>query len=206
MPADWQIRHWPRCAFHVFLSHCAEDRESLVLPVYRGLQELGITAWIDRHDYPQGRDPFEVLREELLRCRHVVYFLTLAALRQGRGWTAVELGYGAVVQQSLRFNTLDVAHFKLPLFLCNHENDRLPRTIWRTLFDKGRFQGVKRSSRKSQIRWCLQQISEFLRAEQLWGQQIGERIQQDPELQAFAGDRNLFRRIIAADPPPIPLD
>ncbi|HUG90408.1 MAG TPA: toll/interleukin-1 receptor domain-containing protein, partial [Planctomycetaceae bacterium] len=75
MPAGWSITQWPVCEYHVFLSHCAEDRKRLVLPVYRRLQQSGITPWIDQHDYPSGRDPFESLRENLLRCRHIVYFI-----------------------------------------------------------------------------------------------------------------------------------
>jgi hypothetical protein len=38
MPARWCIEYWPECIAQVFLSHCAEDRHELVLPVYAELE------------------------------------------------------------------------------------------------------------------------------------------------------------------------
>src|SRR5690554_4175430 len=84
MPAQWRIEYWPKCIAEVFLSHCAEDRSGLVLPVYEELKRRGVIPWIDRHHYPASREAFEALREGLLKCRHVVYFITPAMLRQGR--------------------------------------------------------------------------------------------------------------------------
>jgi hypothetical protein len=101
MPADWAISHWPSCQFHAFLSHCAEDREGLVIPVQQRLEARQVVTWLDQHHYPAGRDPFEILREEILRCRHVVFFVTESLLRQARGWSAVERSYAEVVQRAL---------------------------------------------------------------------------------------------------------
>ena len=52
----WQITSYPRCEYHVFLSHCAVDRSTLVYPVYEDLMRRGIIPWLDREDYYYGRD------------------------------------------------------------------------------------------------------------------------------------------------------
>lgn len=90
MPAQWRIEHWPSCVAHTFLSHCAEDRDHLVVPVYEELLRRRIVPWIDRKHYPLGRDAMEALQDELLKCRHVIYFVTPAMLNQGRGWAGTE--------------------------------------------------------------------------------------------------------------------
>jgi hypothetical protein len=51
---DWRIQHLPRCTHHVFLSHCAEDRDRLVQPVYVALEEGKYSPWFDRHHYYAG--------------------------------------------------------------------------------------------------------------------------------------------------------
>ena len=87
----WQIASYPFCEFHVFLSHCAEDRDWLILPVYDALAQRGIIPWLDREDYYYGRDSRSALRDGLLRSRHVVFFITQAMLDNSRGWCAWNL-------------------------------------------------------------------------------------------------------------------
>jgi|GEM_PF-3157154 len=204
MPSDWKIEHWPRCGFHVFLSHCAEDREALILPVREELEKKGILTWVDRHNYPLGRDPYELLQDEILRCRHVVYFITRASLRQGRGWSAVEKAYAAVIQRELHFRG-DVVHFELPLFFVTRDDETFRRSIWRTIQDRGLFFGGSARARKKMVAWAVDRISTFVTQEQIWAQEIADRIDGDEELAAiFKRDRHLYDRIIAADPPPIP--
>ena len=206
MPADWRIEHWPRCGFHAFLSHCAEDRERLVLPVQKLLRERDILSWVDWHHYPSGRDPSEALREELLRCRHVVFLITPAMLRQGRGWTAMENAYTGLVQQVLRFGGIEIAHVALPLFFVDRSDGRPARSVWRTLVDRGVFYDSRSRAKPRMALWAAERITEFVLREQFWGQAVGERIEADAELRAaFSRDRNLFRRIIAAEPSPISL-
>ena len=83
MIGDWRVRHYPRCTHHVFLSHCAENRRTLVHPVYTGLQKDQYLPWLDRHHYPRGQGAFAALREAIIRCRHVVYFVTEEFYRRG---------------------------------------------------------------------------------------------------------------------------
>jgi hypothetical protein len=48
----WQISSFPRCEYHVFLSHCALDRQEMVHPVYDELKRRGIilSAWDSLRD------------------------------------------------------------------------------------------------------------------------------------------------------------
>src|SRR5215469_3062429 len=101
MIGDWKVKSLPRCTHHVFLSHCAEDRARLVMPVFQELQNGNYFPWIDRHHYPAGRDACEALRESIARCRHVVYFVTGKFLAQGRGWNSIESAYSNLLQASL---------------------------------------------------------------------------------------------------------
>jgi hypothetical protein len=103
MPASWRIAYWPTCIRHVFLSHCAENRADLIDAVVRQLRQQGITAFYDTHHYPFGVGPYAALREEILRCRHVVFFITQEVLSQSRGWIHLEKAYAELVQQNLRY-------------------------------------------------------------------------------------------------------
>lgn len=82
MIGDWAIHHLPRCTHQVFLSHCAEDRDRLVVPVYNALENAEYFPWLDKHHYPVGQGAFEALREGILHCRHIVYFVTSRFLSQ----------------------------------------------------------------------------------------------------------------------------
>lgn len=204
MPANWAVSHWPRCDFHLFLSHCAEDRETLVVPVQQQVESCGVITWLDCHDYPAGRDPFEILREEILRCRHVAFFVTEGLLRQARGWSAVERGYSEAVQRMLSAGPLELCHIELPLVFVARDHPVLNRSIWSPLFSKALFFPGRPRSKRERIDWASTMISEFVQREEEWGMEIGTRIQSD-EAQAarFEGEPNLFERIIAASPPPI---
>ena len=117
MIGDWKIRHLPRCTHHVFLSHCAEDRGRLVLPVYNALKDSQYSPWLDQHHYPRGRDPFAALREKIIHCRHVVYFVTAKFLAQGRGWNSTERAYSNLLQKNLHFR-LELCISNSPYSLC----------------------------------------------------------------------------------------
>src|SRR5690349_5256766 len=139
MPGAWTISSFPRCKFHVFLSHSAEDRGWLVLPLFDALQKRAIIPWIDLHHFPLGAESFEALRESILGCRHIVYLLTLATLDNPRGWTSLERAYGGLLQENLRGPGLEYCHIELPLFFLPREHETLPRTIWQPILGRGRF-------------------------------------------------------------------
>jgi hypothetical protein len=201
MPAEWRISHFPLCEHHVFLSHCAEDRDDLVVPLHRALVESGVTTWIDRHDYALGRNAFEVLREEILRCRHVVFLVTRSMLRQGRAWTAVELAHASLLQQRLRHRDVELAHCLLPLFLVPRDDPVLARSAWNVIRERGEFFTGSDRAKVRRAGWCADRIVAFVENEERWGQAIGERLQRDPDLKSFLEEPHLLRRIIAADPP-----
>jgi hypothetical protein len=220
MPAQWRIEYWPSCEAHIFLSHCAEDRERLILPVYEELKCRHVIPWIDRHDYPAGRDAMEALREELLKCRHVIYFVTDAMLRQGRGWASAERAFAATIQQRLRYFDAEIAHIELPLIFVPVDDPVLQRSVWRGLADKAkccphpmpRRGSLGRTSSRSQqlqrwreehVQWAAATIESFVRQEERWAVEVGIRLEQDSRLRdEFRGDANLTRRILAQAPRP----
>lgn len=204
MPADWRIKHWPRCTHHVFLSHCAEDRQRLVVPVDQQLQAAACLGWIDLRNYPLGRDPLEVLREEVLLCRHTVYFVTASMLQQGRAWTGAEHAYAALIQRNLRYGSNDVCHVQLPLFFVPQGHLQLARSAYAAIRHFGVFYPPGRLDAGA-VAWATNQILSFVRQEQQWAVQIAANMQNDPKMRAyFQQDNNLERRVIAADPPPVP--
>lgn len=203
MPARWQISHWPKCEFHVFLSHCAEDREHFVIPLQKELERRQITSWLDRHHYPLGTSSHEALREGLLKCRHIIYLITRETLKQARGWVAVEKTYGEVIQSRFRHEELELSHVELPMYFVRRDDKVLVRSIWQSVGEKGQFYVGKNVATRKAIRWTAGQIEEFVRREELRGEQIAEIVKHDPMLTAqFGHDPNLLRRIAASDPNP----
>src|SRR5450432_1699111 len=112
----WQITSFPRCEFHVFLSHCAADRTWLVHPVYEELRRRKIIPWLDRDDYYYGRDSRTALRDGLLRSRHIVFFITLGMMDYKRGWCSMELAYSGLLQANLSNPGGTLLNYELPLF------------------------------------------------------------------------------------------
>ncbi len=83
--------------------------QSLYSVVNEELRKRQIIPWIDRHDYPAGRGAIAALREEILRCRHVVYFVTSSMLRQG-GWPPVERTLASLVQEQVVWKGTEFQH------------------------------------------------------------------------------------------------
>ncbi|MCE9604159.1 MAG: toll/interleukin-1 receptor domain-containing protein [Planctomycetia bacterium] len=211
MPARWQIDFWPECTKHAFLSHCAEDRANLVSPVFEELERRKIAGWFDRHHYPAGRDSFETLREELLGTRHVVYFITPAMLNQGRGWTQIERGYSATIQQLLRYEDIELAHVELPLLFADSTDDVFQRLVYRSLIDKSLRCNIPILDAadgywgRNHVEWAADAIESFVHQEEQWAINLAVRFAQDSHLQErFATDDNRRRRILAESPPPFP--
>lgn len=159
----WQITSYPRCEYHVFLSHCAADRADLVFPVYEELKRKGIIPWLDRDDYYYGRDSRSALRDGLLRSRHVVFFITQAMMEYRRGWCAMELAYSDLLQSNFAYAGGHLLHFELPLLFLDRSNAELSRTVWDILRDRGRYHPP---SGGDAVAWAAEQIHAFLHREQ----------------------------------------
>ncbi len=146
MTAGWHIDPWPTCGKHVFLAHVREDRERLAQPISRQLREIGLIPWVD---FVEGKAisrweyPLEVLRHEILGCRHVVYLLTQAALTQGRGWMAAERAYAEHLQSLLSHDGEPLIRVELTLRFVQAGSagdvDRLiDQSIWHPLVTRSR--------------------------------------------------------------------
>ena len=189
MPAIWQISSFPTCQFHVFLSHSAEDREWLILPLFERLKRVPIIPWLDLHHYPLGTDTHEALRERILRCRHIVYLVTQATLAVARGWTVLERAYAGILQDNLCACGIDLCHVELPLFFLPRNEHRLTRSVWQSVRGKASFHVP---SDGNPVDWAVAQIARFVHQEQNWGIEVSEMTRMDPTL----------RKTISADKRP----
>ena len=199
MIGDWKVKCLPLCTHHVFLSHCAEDRVRLVQPVYRALERNDYFPWLDRHHYPIGQGPFASLRDSIIRCRHVVYFVTASFLSQGRGWSSVELAYSNLLQENLSFR-LELCHIQFPLFFVPRGKANLLRSAWGPLVERGRFYQPGRVD-SGAVQWATRQIIAFIRQEEKRGGSLADQVQNDPRLQPFLEDEpHLLQRIMCGDP------
>lgn len=160
----WQIRSFPKCRYHVFLSHSQEDRDGLVRPVAEGLVASGVSPWLDEADYNYGRSSRESLQDAVLSSRHVVFFVTDAMLESARGWCVLELAYAEILDANLQGRGGRLANAYLPLFLVEQGDPRLPRTVWQAVRDRGHF--MPKDSAVSAHEWCQREIGNFLRREQ----------------------------------------
>lgn len=201
MFGDWRINSWPKCEFHVFLSHCAEDRDTLVKPVFKKLQTLGIIPWVDWHHYPAGTNSFQALREGILKCRHIAYLITPQYINQSRGWTIIEKAYGGLIQNNLSCSGNDLQCVELPLFLMPPNTVLLDRKIWEIDKSRGKFLGTLTPSSPAGVDWVCNQIKTFVAQEQSKASQTIQSCLQDPLLKQFiqtgSGKRE---RIEAASP------
>lgn len=177
MLALWEISTFPKCRYHVFLSHCAEDREWLVVPLLERLQRRQIVAWIDRDHYGPGGDPYEKLRENILLSRHTVFLITEGMLSQSRGWTALEKAYAGLLQDNLRCGATELCRVELPLLFLAKGHDVFPRTVWLPLESKGVYHGTRDGE---PLDWAEDQIVRFVYAEARRGLALGEALEQDP--------------------------
>ncbi len=203
MIGTWRVRNLPRCTHHMFLSHCAEDRDRLVQPVFEALQAGGLYPWFDRNHYPKGQGAFAALREGIVRCRHIAYFVTAHFLQQGRGWNSVELAYGNLLQENLRFPGEEVCHLQLPLFFLPRNHAILQRSAWGPLVERGRFYTPGRCDADA-ADWAVQEIAGFVLQEQNRGPRVAEQLQRDDEFRSMLNaEPNLLRRVMCIDPPPM---
>lgn len=204
MIGAWRVNKLPRCTHHVFLSHCAEDRDRLVLPVFQALEKAAYFPWLDKHHYPAGQDPYEALREGVVRCRHVVYFVTANFLAQGRGWNSIENAYSNLLQANLHEHGIELCHIQCPLVFLPKSHATLARSGWGPLVHRARFYGPSRVDGGA-VDWAAQQIVDFIRQEEIRGAALAIQVQNDPGFRPLlALEPNLLRRIMCADPAPVP--
>lgn len=180
----WQVTAFPRCLHHVFLSHCAEDRDALVAPVYDRLVAAGITPWLDREDYYYGRDSRTALRDGILRSRHVVFFVTRKMLTVARGWCVLELALAELLELSLRVPGGQLSNVFLPLFFVPQSSPKLPRSVWQLVRDRGRFHPPGDGD---PVTWCAGEIRQFLLREQLFSGEVGGMVKENPSLHKQLG-------------------
>jgi hypothetical protein len=204
MSAAWDIRHWPEPSFHTFLSHCAEDREPLIWRIHERLQELRLMPWFDQRDYPLAQDPFHALRNQLIRCRHIIYFITPAYLRQGRGWVAAERTYAELIQRHFDVQSTSWWSFELPLiFLPNKPEslDHLQRSAWSTLIPRAVWYDRRRLRRQSRVEWAADQIVKLVASQYADSQLFAHRLLNDPDMvQRLDQSMGLRNRLTSAFP------
>jgi hypothetical protein len=182
----WEIRAFPRCTHHIFLSHCAEDRRWLLPRLLDGLKARGIIPWLDRHDYPYGRASFEALRDGILRCRHVAFLVTPAMLDQARGWTVVELAWAELLQANFQIAGGALQTVALPLCFVQASDPRIPRSVWNVLRDKAAFHDPAKGDA---VDWAIQSIETFLYREQEKALDLALLVQQDGRLRTELASR-----------------
>lgn len=173
----WRIISFPKCVHHIFLSHCQEDRDQLVLPIHERLQTAGVVPWLDQEDYYYGRDSRTALRDGILRSRHIVFFVTEAMLNVARGWCVFELAYAELLDVNLRTRGGQLANPFLPLFLLKQDDVRLPRSVWQAVRERGRFFDSDRNG--DPIEWCANQIRDYLLREQVLSKDAARLAEQD---------------------------
>lgn len=198
----WQLQSFPVCTHHVFLSHCNEDREWLVVPLYEALRKEAIIPWLDRHDYPYGRTSLAALRDGVLKSRHTVFLITLGMLAQPRGWGIVELAWADLLQENLREPGGVLQNVILPLFFLTQGDEHLSRSAWQSIRDRAAFH---RPQDGDAVVWAARQIRGFLEREAERGLDNVSWLQQDSQSRARLEVRQgLIDRIIARYPTPAP--
>lgn len=198
----WTIQFYPRCTYDVFLSHCAEDRDRLVFPLYEALRGRGVRSWIDRHDYPYGRGSRAALRDAIIACRHVVFLVTDAMLTSARGWCVQELAWAELLQDNLlQPGGPALVNAILPLYFVEPGDGRLPRPVWQTVRDKGPFC----PSSSDPVAWAADQVAAFLRREERLAYEFRRYSRSSTEFRTrLRGRQGLYDRVVRFDPQPLP--
>lgn len=161
MPSAFHIHPWPEPKYHTFLSHAAEDRDRLVEPVRQELLSRNVTPWFDQTEYPSGMEPIYTLQESLLKCLHVVYFVTSSNVNQGRGWSSAERTLSSRIESHLSSGPDTLHNFQLALFFTPHAHVQTMRSIWDPLRKNGITTSYQVGSKQS-IMWAADEITKFL--------------------------------------------
>lgn len=198
----WNVHAYPTCTHHVFLSHCREDHDPLVRPVYDRLRAAGAEVWLDREDYHYGRDSRAALRDAALRSRHVVFFVTRAMLTTARGWCVLELAYAELLQAGLTRAGGAMANVILPLYFVPQADPDLPRTVWQLARDRGRFHDP--AADRDPAVWAAGEVVRFLRDEERLANDLASLARRDAGFRAELKARTGLReRVARFDPRPL---
>ena len=146
--------------------------------IYRGL-----TATTTR----EARVAFAALREAIIRCRHVVYFVTEEFLSQGRGWNSVETAYSELLQANLMQPALVLCNLQLPLFCLPRNHATLESSAWGSCVQSGRFYPPGKVDGGA-VNWAHQEIAAFIKQEENRGHSLATQIEKDPSFQRILAD------------------
>ena len=171
---------YPSC----FLSHCAENRRSLVHPVYTGLQKDQYVPWLDRHHYPRARVPLRRLEKRSFGAVTSCISVTEEFLSQGRGWNSVETAYSELLQANLMQPALVLCNVQLPLFFLPRSYETLERSAWGSFVQSGRF--YPRKVDGGAVNWAHQEIAAFIKQEENRGHSLATQIEKDPSFQRIS--------------------
>jgi len=199
----WQISSFPKCKYHVFLSHSQEDKDALVHPVYNLLNQSGVLPFLDAEDYYYGQDSRTALRNGILDSRHVVFFITDAMLKSSRGWCLLELAFAELIELNFQMRGGKLLNQFLPLFFLEQTDERLQRSVWQFLRDRGKF--FNPATDGDRTVWSTNEIRAFLLREQHLATNTARSARTDKvlasQLQKSSG---LFDRVTRFHPAKIP--
>jgi len=200
---QWEISSFPACSHHVFLSHCREDRQRLVWPLYHALDQQRIVAWLDRHHYPGGRRSFDALRSSVLKCQHVVFLVTRSMLQQPRGWGVVELSCAEILQENLQTPGGWLQNVALPLIFVDRNDTSLAHSAWSVLSDRAIFAPAGLRGYRARAGWAATTIAQFVQRENQLALEMSEQLKQDSDFRRRMRQRSgLASRITKQDPKP----
>lgn len=201
MSAAWEIRYWPPPGYHVFLSHCAENRETHFRPVNDRLRNQKIIPWFDQDDYPTADDPYNSLRSNLILCRHVVYFITEEFLSQGRGWCAVERAYAELIQRHFQFTSSELWRFELPLVFLPTDDASLrllQRSTWSPLVARSLWFEDRPNRGQDAVSWTVGVVKQLIQEQLLESRLLASRLKSDQSLQQFLSSFDGLRRRVTS--------
>jgi len=178
----WQISSFPKCEYHVFLSHSSEDKAGLARPLKDRLSRHGIVSFLDEDDYPFGRDSASALRDELLTSRHAIFFVTESLLQSSRGWCVLEYAYAELIRSNFQLRSGHFANYFLPIFFVPPNDERLNRSVWRRIKELGPF--FETGSESDQIEWSTQRIVDFLLKEQQYAARTRSMLRMDAQMRS----------------------
>jgi TIR domain-containing protein len=206
MIGSWVIDHWPVLGFDVFLSHCAEDRDELVIPVFERLRDLSVLPWIDRHLFPIAVDPLDALRANLLRCRHVIYIVTPKLLKQGRGWCAAERSFAELIQRQFQFAASSLWTFEVPLLFVDPTEVIFRRSVYAPLLPRTQSYAGRFQRGQSRVDWAVATIQALLQQQHAETDRLTDQLTADVDLGHYVDSRSGLRiRLSSHLPIPIPI-
>jgi TIR domain-containing protein len=192
----WTISSFPKCGYHVFLSHSSEDKPWLVDPLSERLQSIQRIPWLDRRDFPLGANRYHALQNNILKSRHVVYLITEATLDRARGWQVLEMAYGGILQDNLCCG-IDLSCVELPLFFVDRTHPVLSLSVWqRLLLNAGPNQFHRPPD--DPVEWSADVIETFIRQQENFAAVLSYSIAHDPTIQAYVDARHGLADRVAA--------